>query len=154
MPYKPNLAGSWGRSHSDGRLHQPKGIVFKAREDEKALAKFMRTDHGAQTRANSSENPNSLPVIQNHGHRSRPVAYPRSPSPRHARHEAHKPERTALSATLPTLAPRMTATFNGQMADPQITESFDPKKHNWSAQLRGASQRCSESPLVSGFSCW
>ena len=46
------------------------------------------------------------------------------------------------------------ATFNGQMADPQITESFDPKKHNWSAQLRGASQRCSESPLVSGFSCW
>ena len=42
MPYKPNLPGSWGRSHSQGREFHPKGVTHKAREDELAMSRYIR----------------------------------------------------------------------------------------------------------------
>ena len=39
MPYNPNIAGSWGRSHSQGKQWQPKGVIYKARGDDVAMSR-------------------------------------------------------------------------------------------------------------------
>jgi hypothetical protein len=132
MPYDPHLPGSWGRSHSLGRSYAPKGVINKARNDDVALSAFVRDQWGSGSFGNASENPNPPAVIEEHGHRSKPVAYPRAPTPRHKSHEPHKPHRAALSSSLPHLGQvRNTLPLQGIQTDPQVFESYRPKHHHW-----------------------
>jgi len=132
MPYNPNLAGSWGRSHSFGRGQAAKGVTRKARADEIALSKFSRTEGEIGTFQNASENPNAPPVVVQHGHHHRPIKYPVNPTPRHHLHESHKEDRAGMTSSLPDITKlRGTVEMCEKLPDPQVKESHSLKKHGW-----------------------
>lgn len=132
MPYDPHLPGSWGRSHSLGRGWAPKGTTSKARGDDLALSRHVRDGWASGANQNASENPNAPPIIVDHGHRHKPTKYPENPTPRHKSHEPHRPDRTAMSSSLPHLGRiRDTVPLQGARCDPEIAEYYRPKTHAW-----------------------
>jgi len=134
MPYNPYLPGSYGRSHFFGQQHAPQGTIRKARQDERALARHTRETWKIGTCENASENPVAPKIVVATGHRSKPTKYPENPTPRHKDHESHKPDRTALSASLPDLGRvRETVPLMGEKPHRQVSDSYSRKKHGWYA---------------------
>jgi len=134
MPKQPYLPGGQGRSHFYAKQHQPRGTINYARGDEMAYSKYVRQEHRNKTDHNASEglNQSAPKLVHVSGHVREAVKYPQNPKPRHHTTEAHKPDRTALSASMPDLGRiRPTVPLLDQNPERGIQREYDRRKHGW-----------------------
>jgi hypothetical protein len=134
MPYKPNLPGSWGRSHSQGREFHPKGVTHKAREDELAMSRYIRDERAYHAAGNPSQDPKTALPIVAPGHRSAAslLRGAEMPGGTHAQWHGgpHEP-RMAMTSSLPDLhGVQNTMYLVGAPTHPSAA-GFNSKIHNW-----------------------